>query len=286
MEDESEAIPGAGDEQPAGSDAIAQPETLNLNPETKEMEVHHHPHVEKKNFKEYLLEGLMIFVAVTMGFFAESLREKIAAKEQEHQYMESLYYDLSSDEKGLPFLADWMNGQVGEATLLQAQLKNITADKNADSIYVNLRLLIRQVGISFFITDRTITQLRNAGGMRLLHNKQIADSILTYYKDIELFEILQNATLNQKGLLRNAYTPILDGYEYDKIVNSDDHVSYPTSALHLRSADPIAINNCLLVISDIKSLQSSLVRTCRDIINEAGRLKKAIAVAYSLKDGE
>ncbi len=25
------------------------------------MEVHHHPKVERKNFKEYLLEGLMIF---------------------------------------------------------------------------------------------------------------------------------------------------------------------------------------------------------------------------------
>jgi hypothetical protein len=36
--------------------------------ETENMEVHHHPKVEKKNFKEYLLEGLMIFIAVTMGF--------------------------------------------------------------------------------------------------------------------------------------------------------------------------------------------------------------------------
>lgn len=40
------------------------------------MEVHHHPHVEKKNFKEYFLEFLMIFLAVTLGFFAESLREQ------------------------------------------------------------------------------------------------------------------------------------------------------------------------------------------------------------------
>jgi len=33
------------------------------------MEVHHHPHVEKKKFKEYFLEFLMIFLAVTLGFF-------------------------------------------------------------------------------------------------------------------------------------------------------------------------------------------------------------------------
>jgi len=39
------------------------------------MEVHHHPNVEKKNFKEYFLEFLMIFLAVTMDFFAETIRE-------------------------------------------------------------------------------------------------------------------------------------------------------------------------------------------------------------------
>ena len=33
------------------------------------MEVHYYPQVEKKNFKEYFLEFLMIFLAVTMGFF-------------------------------------------------------------------------------------------------------------------------------------------------------------------------------------------------------------------------
>jgi hypothetical protein len=50
-------------------------ETISPKQETEIMEVHHHPHLEKKNFKEYLLEGLMIFVAVTMGFFAEGIRE-------------------------------------------------------------------------------------------------------------------------------------------------------------------------------------------------------------------
>jgi hypothetical protein len=50
------------------------------------MEVHHHPKVENlpagkagKKFKEYFLEFIMIFLAVTMGFFAETIRENIAA---------------------------------------------------------------------------------------------------------------------------------------------------------------------------------------------------------------
>jgi len=40
------------------------------------MEMHHHPdlHRKKKNWKEYFLEFLMIFLAVTLGFFAETMR--------------------------------------------------------------------------------------------------------------------------------------------------------------------------------------------------------------------
>jgi hypothetical protein len=37
------------------------------------MDVHHHPdlHHKKKNFKEYFLAFIMIFLAVTIGFIAE-----------------------------------------------------------------------------------------------------------------------------------------------------------------------------------------------------------------------
>ncbi len=41
------------------------------------MEVHDHPQIEKKGIKEYFLEFIMIFLAVTLGFIAENIREKI-----------------------------------------------------------------------------------------------------------------------------------------------------------------------------------------------------------------
>ncbi len=63
------------------------------------MEVHHHPHVEKKNFKEYFLEFLMIFLAVTMGFIAENIREHIADTKSAHQYLESYKNDLLQNEQ-------------------------------------------------------------------------------------------------------------------------------------------------------------------------------------------
>ena len=58
------------------------------------MEVHHHPHIEKKNFKEYFLEFLMIFLAVTLGFFAENVREHFDEEKTTKQYLEGFRQEL------------------------------------------------------------------------------------------------------------------------------------------------------------------------------------------------
>src|SRR5258706_9402389 len=89
----------AGIENTASQQPVESTELIAINeqPSTENMEVHHHPHVEKKNFKEYFLEFLMIFLAVTMGFFAESLREHLVNSEKEKVYMESLIQDLKRD---------------------------------------------------------------------------------------------------------------------------------------------------------------------------------------------
>src|SRR4051812_20361396 len=67
-------------------------ENLTQIQDSENMEVHHHPdlHHKPKPWKEYLLEGLMIFLAVTLGFIAENIREHITEKEKVKQSMESL----------------------------------------------------------------------------------------------------------------------------------------------------------------------------------------------------
>src|ERR1700752_5262126 len=58
------------------------------------MEVHHHPHIEKKNFKEYFLEFLMIFLAVTLGFFAENIREHYTETDNAKKFLEAYRDEL------------------------------------------------------------------------------------------------------------------------------------------------------------------------------------------------
>ena len=72
------------------------------------MEIHHHPHVEKKNFKEYLLEGLMIFLAVSMGFTAESIRERLVEKERDRFHDKKI---LNCYAPFLKFLDDFLDAR-------------------------------------------------------------------------------------------------------------------------------------------------------------------------------
>ena len=63
------------------------------------MEVHHHPdlHHKKKKWKEYFLEFLMIFLAVTLGFIAENIRESVSEHERAKVYAASMLRDLETD---------------------------------------------------------------------------------------------------------------------------------------------------------------------------------------------
>src|SRR6185369_666505 len=62
------------------------------------MEVHHHPHTERKKFSHYLWEFLMLFLAVFCGFTAENFREHYVEHQRERQYMRSMIKDLERDE--------------------------------------------------------------------------------------------------------------------------------------------------------------------------------------------
>ena len=53
--------------------SATEADTITLNQETENMEVHKHPHhvTHKKKWGEYILEFLMLFLAVFLGFIAE-----------------------------------------------------------------------------------------------------------------------------------------------------------------------------------------------------------------------
>jgi hypothetical protein len=147
------------------------------------MEVHHHPDLEKKNFKEYFLEFLMIFLAVTMGFLAESLRENLSDKEKEKEYISSLLNNLKQDTINLNNVISFnQQKHKGLDSLIALSFKNIDDQATRQELYKHSRYISWYS--RFSSNDATMMQLKNSGGLRLIKHEHVADSIAKY--DMEM----------------------------------------------------------------------------------------------------
>lgn len=151
------------------------------------MEVHHHPHVGNKRLKEYLLEGLMIFLAVSMGFIAENIREKITNHEKEKILIESVIQNLKTDTATLnACIQRNIQKNYYQDTLLSFASKNLTEAKNIHDFYY---YFIKGTYLSLFLpSDAAMTQIKTDGGLSLISKKGVIDSVLHYDKQNKTIE--------------------------------------------------------------------------------------------------
>lgn len=186
------------------------------------MEVHHHPdlHHKKKKFKEYFLEFLMIFLAVTLGFFAESLREWLADHSKEVEYMESFVADIQNDSAELSGklnqLADFPDGLTRLAGF--CNLSDFP-DSVQKLMYVyNLKYLST---MHVYFADKTSLQLKNSGGMRLIKNKKVADAIALYWQGIDAVTSTYENYENYRKPLRQLSFKIFNYTNYRGVSKPD-----------------------------------------------------------------
>jgi hypothetical protein len=184
------------------------------------MEVHHHPRVEKKGFKEYFLEFLMIFLAVTMGFFAESLREGIGDHAKAREYIRSFYEDLKTDTAKVDEILDFDDVKIDGLSSIVHCYDTVSQNPRSDACLFG----IMKNTISnrpFQITDRTLQQLANAGGFRLLE-KQDADSITRYQKDYNYIRDFQSTGYQQaQDEVRNTLSQLINVKATEQLLNPE-----------------------------------------------------------------
>src|SRR5579862_3016370 len=149
------------------------------------MEVHHHPdmHHKKKKFKEYFLEFLMIFLAVTMGFFAESLREHVNDNSKENEYINSLRKDLITDTFKTKTWIQGFNTRIQQYDSVVNILRYPEKITNGSRLYYLARLSTR--GTVFEDNNNTMIQLNISGNFRLIRNKTVTEKIVAYQNDID-----------------------------------------------------------------------------------------------------
>ena len=200
------------DHFPEDKGAPSKPQTSNLELQNKEMEVHRHGHVHhQKKWKEYFFQFFMLFLAVFCGFFAEYQLEHKIERDRAKQFISSLYEDLKDDTIRLNRLIEFDNDKIAGLSNMINCYDSVIKDLRATSC-TGLLIKHSRSNRSFNLNDRTLRQLANAGGFRLL-KKADADSLLDYertfrqYQNFEttIFQVAQDNvrnTLNELGDFR------------------------------------------------------------------------------------
>ncbi len=162
------------------------------------MEVHAHTHTARKKWTHYFWEFLMLFLAVFCGFLAEYQLEHKIEKVREKQFMQSLIIDLKADTTNITVLNVFRLNINHRADSLFDILTSGSYAGREFEIYYHASSLSRRA--FFYSTDGTLQQLKNSGGLRLISNKQIVDSIQSY--DVLYRSILQIQALEEDQVIK------------------------------------------------------------------------------------
>lgn len=134
---------------------------------------------KSKTWKAYIFDFLMIFLAVTLGFMAENLRERYMENKRVRQYAQSLYEDLKIDTAIIQRTYDeeaWIQLKFDSAAMILAS--NDLSDNNEFIYYVERYLSINDM---FSSQDVTYQQLRSSGNLRYMRNFDLIKGIAEYY---------------------------------------------------------------------------------------------------------
>lgn len=140
------------------------------------MEVHHPHHLShKKKWKEYILEFLMLFFAVTLGFVAENYRDVYIEKERAHELIIQLKTDINNNIRLIDSVVKrdkTISLKFDSAMVYLVSNKRI----NTDSLYKNLPSNIYR----FQSKNDIYNQMKSSGSLRYIKDKLLLEKILNY----------------------------------------------------------------------------------------------------------
>jgi hypothetical protein len=143
------------------------------------MEVHHHGHVHAdKKWKEYLFQFLMLFLAITLGFLVENLREHYIENKRAKVLAVSLIEDLKSDITEIDSSISNLNSVIGNSDTVTNELAK-PQSRRRDSILQTGAVTMQR--FSFFDPQMgTYEQIKNSGSLRYF--KQDISKKMTDYE--------------------------------------------------------------------------------------------------------
>ncbi|HYM93543.1 MAG TPA: hypothetical protein VET23_05340 [Chitinophagaceae bacterium] len=240
------------------------------------MEVHHHPHVEKKSFKEYFLEFLMIFLAVTLGFIAENIREHISEHSSAKILAQSMLEDLKKDTSSLNVNIAFSHKKLNSLDTVIAML-HLRRDKwNDTSFYKNITPVM--ISYPFASTDGTYSQMKTSGTLRYF--KQSLVNLMNAYA-VQLKKTEYRDEVEDKG------TWIVAPYNFDimnlEVINDIRFNKPIVHEMYLKVSDKTMVDKYVNLVTMIKSFRTRTLMEYEEQLKIANKLINALQKEYHLK---
>ena len=180
------------------------------------MEVHHHAHTPSQKWTHYFWEFFMLFLAVTAGFFVENTREHFVETRREKQFIRSMISDVKEDISQLDSILLRRHTKLVMMDSLLVILASDDPDKYGDQLYYFARWLPRTIKV--VNNDGTMTQLKNAGNLRLIRSEASAEIMMEYDQQARFGIILEE---REESMILQTYAylkTIFDARIFDKMV--------------------------------------------------------------------
>jgi hypothetical protein len=233
----------------------------------------------------------MIFLAVTMGFFAESLREHITDNSRAKEYATTLYSDLKADTANLDKYLKRLNFCVANVdTLMQLLSANEPKDIPSGKLY--WYGLFGGIQLSFAPHGATLLEMKNSGSLRFFTKPAINRMVAEYDQRLQSFKSTEQNELGIYTEVRKTKA-LLFNFKYNDAANTVTHrvyIKYNWASIDsfirtnppLLSTDKVVVNQFVeLVRSRFLKNQAQYADSLRHhAVGLIGALKKE----YNLED--
>ena len=247
------------------------------------MEVHHHAHTSRKKWSHYFWEFIMLFLAVFCGFLAEYYLEHTIEHSREKQFIKSLVNDIKADIAHLNTTIEKRNQKVERLDSLFNLLNSPRYTEFGSSMYFNAIHTGRLVDIKFTPNDGTLQQLKNAGGLRLIRNRAVADSITRYDVSIRNLEKLGEQEVMVTQEYRMAANKVFDAKVLSSMLDENNVSRRPPGNPALLPFTNKELAEVNYGIHTVKIITRGMRRDSRILLQQATNLLATIKKEYHLE---
>ncbi|SRR5258706_409622 len=236
-----------------------------------------------KKWQGYLFEFVMLFLAISLGFFVENLREDYSEHQQELQYIKSMVEDLKQDTLMFNKATQQKKiaAQISDSVILLLSL-NKKSKKELQRLYYLARIIPFNIG-PYLMNDRTYDQMKSSGNLRLIQSPAVADSISRYYFIAKDLSTTVSQTQMRLQLMLELQGKVFDGTVFRKITEFDKFTFQPSKDdTPLMTEDKKIVNELIVSTHYVTSILAFTKIHSEGVNLKAKRLLNLLQTEYHL----